>query len=124
MTPSFIGRYAIMFPGVRPTISFASFPTARILLFDCETATTDGSLSTIPFPGTKTRTVVVPRSIPSFGENENAIFASGGIVRQSGYGVQRAPQSPYVFGRGNPSTLQNQSGLLAEIRGCISGLSS
>src|SRR3989338_4340556 len=74
MTPSFIGLYAIIFPGVRPIISFASFPTARILLSATETATTDGSLSTIPLPGTKTRTVVVPRSMPSFGENENDIY--------------------------------------------------
>src|SRR3989344_5168555 len=80
MTPSFIGRYAIIFPGVRPIISFASFPTARILLSATETATTDGSLSTIPFPGTKTRTVVVPRSIPSLGENEKDMR---GIVRQN-----------------------------------------
>ena len=62
-----------MSPGVLPIISLASFPTARILLSATETATTEGSLSTIPFPGTKTRTVVVPRSIPSFGENENDI---------------------------------------------------
>src|ERR1700690_1901480 len=73
MTPSFIGRYAMISPGVLPTISFASLPTARILLSRTETATTDGSLRTIPFPGTKTSTVVVPRSMPSFGENENAM---------------------------------------------------
>src|SRR3990167_2479748 len=70
MTPSFIGRYATISSGVRPTISLASFPTARILLSLTETATTDGSFKTIPFPGTKTNTVVVPRSMPSFGENQ------------------------------------------------------
>jgi hypothetical protein len=67
MTPSFIGRYAIISSGVRPTISFASLPTARILFSLTETATTDGSFSTIPLPGTNTSTVVVPRSMPSFG---------------------------------------------------------
>src|SRR3989344_2531844 len=73
MTPSFIGRYAIISSGVRPTISLASLPTANILLSVVETATTDGSLRTIPLPGTKTSTVVVPRSMPSLGEKENAM---------------------------------------------------
>src|SRR3989338_10300286 len=73
MTPSFIGRYAIISSGVRPTISFASFPTASILLSICDTATTEGSLRTMPFPGTNTSTVVVPKSMPSLGENEKAM---------------------------------------------------
>src|SRR6185503_14659099 len=73
MTPSFIGRYAVISSGVRPIISFASLPTAKIRLSRKDTATTEGSLSTMPRPGTNTRTVVVPRSIPNFGLNENAI---------------------------------------------------
>ena len=32
MTPSFIGRIATMLPGVRPSISLASLPTARTFL--------------------------------------------------------------------------------------------
>src|SRR3989344_3659782 len=80
MTPSFIGRYAVISPGVRPTISLASLPTASILLSRTETATTEGSLRTIPLPGTKTSTVVVPRSMPSLGEKEKAIRS--GIVLQ------------------------------------------
>src|SRR3989344_3954796 len=72
MTPSFIGRYAMMSSGVRPTICLASVPMARILLpprlpRPFPTATTDGSLITTPLPGTKTSTLVVPKSIPSFG---------------------------------------------------------
>src|SRR3990167_1825700 len=74
MTPSFIGRYAVISPGVRPTISLASLPTASILLSRTETATTEGSLRTIPLPGTKTSTVVVPRYMPSLGEKEKAIW--------------------------------------------------
>src|SRR3990167_4434290 len=74
MTPFFIGRYAIISSGVRPTISFASFPTARILLSLCETATTEGSFKTIPLFGTNTRTVVVPRSMPNFGDNGKIIW--------------------------------------------------
>src|SRR3989344_79563 len=73
MTPSFIGRYAMMSSGVRPSISLASFPTASILL-SREMATTDGSLRTMPFPGTKTSTVVVPRSMPSLGEKKKDIM--------------------------------------------------
>src|SRR3989344_2631815 len=70
MTPSFIGRYAMMESGVRPIISFASTPMARILLFS-ETATTEGSFNTMPRPGTNTRMFVVPRSMPSFGEKND-----------------------------------------------------
>src|SRR3989344_5008854 len=84
MTPSFIGRYAIISSGVRPIISFASFPTASILLSCVETATTEGSLRTIPFPGTNTRTEVVPRSMPSFGANEKAIMERHYIALRDG----------------------------------------
>src|SRR3989338_2800817 len=72
MTPSFIGRYAMISSGVRPIICLASFPIARMRL-SRDTATTEGSLRTMPFPGTNTSTLVVPRSMPSLGENEKAI---------------------------------------------------
>ena len=49
MTPSFIGRIAVMLPGVRPIISRASSPTATIRL-SSDTATTDGSVITTPLP--------------------------------------------------------------------------
>ena len=49
MTPSFIGRMAWMLPGVRPIISRASSPTATIRL-SSETATTLGSVMTMPLP--------------------------------------------------------------------------
>jgi len=32
MTPSFMGRMAVMLPGVLPSISLASLPTARTFL--------------------------------------------------------------------------------------------
>jgi len=44
-----------MLPGVRPSISFASFPTASTVLpprESCCTATTLGSLETMPMPRT------------------------------------------------------------------------
>src|SRR6478609_8311721 len=63
MTPSFIGRIATMLPGVRPTISFASLPTASIAPVVLLMATIDGSLTTMPFPFAYTRVLAVPRSI-------------------------------------------------------------
>ena len=50
MTPSFKGRTATMLPGVRPTIRFASSPTARMLPVSRSMATTDGSRMTMPRP--------------------------------------------------------------------------
>src|SRR3989338_9395167 len=108
MTPSFIGRYAIVSPGVRPPISLASFPTASILLSRTETATTEGSLRTIPLPGTKTSTVVVPRSMPSLGEKEKAIRS--GIVAQTASSYQ-LPAS-----RNNASDIGFSWQLVADLR--------
>src|SRR6266571_3695443 len=68
MTPSRIGFCAVMFPGVRPSMSRASSPTAtmrgRFDPFSCASATTDGSVRTMPFPRTYTMTFAVPRSMP------------------------------------------------------------
>ena len=55
--------------GVRPSISLASFPTAKTFLSTFEIATTDGSFIIIPRFGTYTKTVVVPKSIPIFLSN-------------------------------------------------------
>lgn len=64
MTPSLRGRTAMTFPGVRPIMRFASFPTARTRFLLLSNATTEGSWMTTPFPLAKTRTLAVPRSIP------------------------------------------------------------
>ena len=53
-----------MFPGVLPSILLASCPTATTSPVVLSTATTDGSLKTIPFPFTYAITVAVPKSIP------------------------------------------------------------
>ena len=50
MTPSFIGLIATILPGVRPSISFASRPTASTRPFSLLMATIDGSLTTMPLP--------------------------------------------------------------------------
>ena len=65
MTPSLKGLIAWMFPGVLPNIVFASSPTARTVFFPISLtiATTDGSLSTTPFPFNTTKVLAVPKSI-------------------------------------------------------------
>ena len=52
ITPSFSGRMALMWPGVRPIIRLASRPTATGRPSLTLIATTDGSLSTMPWPRT------------------------------------------------------------------------
>src|ERR1700761_2761375 len=63
MTPSFIGLMATMLPGVRPSISFASLPTASTSPVFLLMATMDGSLTTMPLLAAKTRVFAVPRSM-------------------------------------------------------------
>ena len=52
MTPSFNGRMAWMWLGVRPIMRLASAPTANGRPSFTLTATTEGSLSTMPRPRT------------------------------------------------------------------------
>src|SRR6266851_7888845 len=89
MTPSRIGRRAVMLPGVRPSIIRASSPTAtmrgRLPLSSCAIATTDGSVRTIPLPRTYTMTFAVPRSMPIWRANKRDSLSdagSGGQVRE------------------------------------------
>ena len=63
MTPSFIGRIATMLPGVRPSISLASVPTASTRLVILLTTTIEGSRTTMPLPRAKTSVLAVPRSM-------------------------------------------------------------
>src|SRR5688572_31576677 len=69
MTPSFIGLIATMFPGVRPSMSFASFPTASIRPLTLLMATIEGSFTTMPLPRAYTHVFAVPRSIARSLEN-------------------------------------------------------
>ena len=64
ITPSFIGRRASMVPGVRPSILFASAPTAQTFLLVLYLATTLGSRKTMHRSLTKTKVFAVPRSMP------------------------------------------------------------
>ena len=52
ITPSFSGRTAWMCPGVRPIMRLASRPTATGRPSRTLMATTEGSLSTMPWPRT------------------------------------------------------------------------
>src|SRR5262245_52176971 len=72
MTPSFIGLIATMLPGVRPSMSLASLPTASTRPLTLLIATIDGSLTTMPFPRAYTQVLAVPRSIArSLEKSEN-----------------------------------------------------
>src|SRR6476646_5904717 len=64
-----MGRIAVIFPGVRPSIRLASSPTARTFDVPAWIATTDGSRRTIPLSRTYTSELAVPRSIPISLEN-------------------------------------------------------
>src|SRR4051794_29393157 len=55
-----------MLSGSRPSMASASAPTALTRLSFVESATTEGSESTMPLPFTYTSTLAVPRSIPIF----------------------------------------------------------
>src|ERR1700712_2089465 len=63
MTPSFMGLIAMMLPGVRPSISLASLPTASTSPVTRFTAMMEGSLTMMPLPWAKTRVFAVPRSM-------------------------------------------------------------
>ena len=52
ITPSLSGRIAEIVPGVRPSMRFASTPTACTSPVRWSIATTDGSESTMPRPRT------------------------------------------------------------------------
>src|SRR4051794_11071634 len=62
-----------MLPGVRPSMSLASLPTASTRPFTLLIATMDGSLTTIPFPRAYTQVLAVPKSIARSLENSESI---------------------------------------------------
>src|SRR5689334_1831577 len=67
---------AVMLPGVRPSISFASLPTASIWSLTLLTATIDGSLRTMPVPRANTQVLAVPRSIARSWEKSDSAPSS------------------------------------------------
>src|SRR5687768_7321248 len=92
MTPSFIGLIATMFPGVRPSMSFASLPTASIRPLTLLMATIEGSLTTMPLPRAYTHVFAVPRSIARSLENsENRERKLKGAPRKHCQNCQNGP---------------------------------
>src|SRR5215208_6501951 len=73
MTPSFIGLIATILPGVRPSMSLASLPTASTRPVTLLMATIDGSLTTIPLPLAYTQVLAVPKSMARSLENNESI---------------------------------------------------
>src|ERR1700756_4201100 len=69
ITPSFIGLIATMLPGVRPSISLASLPTASTSPVFLLMATMEGSFTTMPLPLAYTNVLAVPRSMARSLEN-------------------------------------------------------
>ena len=64
---------AMMLPGVRPSISFASLPTASTSLVTRFTAIIEGSLTMMPLPAAYTSVFAVPRSMARSLENSEKI---------------------------------------------------
>ena len=64
-----MGWIATMFPGVRPIISFASFPTLSTFPVFLFRATMEGSSTTMPLSLAYTNVFAVPRSIARSDEN-------------------------------------------------------
>jgi len=74
ITPSRSGLTGLMCGGVRPSISWASWPTASTTPLAVLKATIDGSFSTMPRPCAKTQVLAVPRSIAMSVEKTEARF--------------------------------------------------
>src|SRR5574341_2293503 len=70
ITPSFMGLMATTLPGVRPSMSLASRPTATTSPFVLLMATMEGSFTTMPLPLAYTSVLAVPRSIAKSDENK------------------------------------------------------
>src|SRR5580765_5916868 len=98
MTTSFIGLIATMLPGVRPSMSLASLPTASTRPLTLLMATIEGSLTTMPLPRAYTQVLAVPRSIARSLENRDNIerrlnggsYQSAVASRQSAVGSQQS----------------------------------
>src|SRR5580693_6785666 len=99
-----MGLMATTLPGVRPSMSFASRPTATTSLLVLLMATMEGSLTTIPLPLAKTSVLAVPRSIARSEENklktERKLYPFLLVIRihfraVSGHGPQVIRERPF-----------------------------
>ena len=84
-----------MLPGVLPSISLASLPTASTSPVFLLMATIDGSLTTIPLPAANTRVFAVPRSMARSDEKKlNSERKFMEVLRNA------TPSSAACWGRG------------------------
>src|SRR5581483_1734483 len=79
---------AVKCPGVRPNIALAASPTATTCPVFWFTATTDGSLTTMPLPRKYTSVLAVPRSMPTSFDTKGKNL----LVKNLGIGSQSAKQ--------------------------------
>src|SRR6202047_5280014 len=95
MTPSRSGRIARMLPGVRPSISFASSPTARTCFLPrtLAIATTDGSFSTLNEGKMLLRDILDPHATYGGGFDRAVVFTPGEAMATPPAG--RKPASGY-----------------------------
>src|SRR4051794_34904702 len=117
MTPSFSGRTASMWPGVRPSMRLASVPTASSRPSRVFIATMDGSSRTIPRPHTYTSVFAVPRSTamsrPTTEESQGSGTVEG--VSRCGWGQRQGSRTtralqPRVAGRADASLSGREAG--------------
>ncbi len=84
ITPFLSGRMTEILLGALSSMALATFPTAfpfkRTLFVPGLTATTEGSDSTIPWPGMQTSVFAVPRSIPMSVETKPSTKSNGCII--------------------------------------------
>src|SRR3990167_9520008 len=91
-TPSTNGFTATRCAGVRPSMSRAAVPTATTWPVFWLTATTDGSVTTMPLPRKYTSVLAVPRSTPiSLDMSGRNLFLSCLIIYQRGYELGESP---------------------------------
>src|SRR3989344_1982666 len=91
-TPSTSGLTATKCPGVLPSICLARVPTATTWPVFWLTATTDGSVTTMPLPRKYTSVLAVPRSTPiSLDMSGRNLFLSCLIIYQRGYELGESP---------------------------------
>src|SRR5579859_5210455 len=108
MTPSFSGRIAWIVPGVRPSMRFASTPTACTSPVRESIATTEGSERTMPRPRTYTSVLAVPRSTAmSRPPNPVSALKMPMTGPESSCDLKRSFDS-FVTRRGLPSTYEQR----------------
>src|SRR5712692_2502209 len=99
-----------MFPGVRPNMSLASFPTASTRPFTLLMATIDGSLTTMPLPRAYTQVLAVPRSMARSLENNDNIDRR---LTDGSSSVASASRPNHGLATCRPAAVRDRDGVLS-----------